>query len=609
MGALTQQGRRVGAPGATGGVLNQTRAPLEAPMNAATSRFGGAVEEAGNVWNTRAIQFQQEQNAVEVAKRIAELDQIKRDRVDPLLQLEGSQALEREGFERGVIDEADKIYSDAYDEIRSKLESPDQMRRFDVRYESKRNEGMNEVAGHYSKQHQVVKKAAFDAGYSEATISIRKNWFDMGHLENKIAEVKEDYNELHPGTNNGAVTDKVEQEMRVEYLTELLVMAPKAAGPILTKWTDEGKIPASVAETIRNKARTEDEKQESNKLAAAALEIQANTGSDKEAAEFIRSKATTPEVAARANALFSGQVELERRIKLQQEKDFADDKNAEFMGMWVEAPDKLTPDVILNSGLKPDQVNWWLTKLTAGDSPTSMAMKGDLLARAYEAPDTKPIESWEELMSYTMPDPSRPGKTLSMKDAQDIWKLKLYNDRQMRLGLARDIEQLEAYSRSKAGQEGVAMLKGFAAQRQGGLDDDNINETIGNFHAWISLNPKATGPEITAKAKELGKGAILDRNWWKNNAPATLGGQRPDVYPKDVLGEEVGAPGARVPYTDVVKAWPEEVRSKVDLIFQDMRKRQPHVAIPDDDMVRYKIYEELTKDDPDGLDNYKIGGQ
>jgi hypothetical protein len=600
MGALTQQGRRVNAPGAQGGVLNQTRAPLEAPANAATSRFGKTVQQVGNIWNERAIHFQQEQNAIEVSKRVAELEQIKRDRIDPLLQLEGNQALEREGFERGIIDETDKIYSEAYDEIRNKLESPDQQRRFDLKFDLKRNEGMNEVASHYAKQHQVVKKVAFEASYSEANISIRKNWYDMGHLEGKIAEVKEDYNELHPGTNNGAVTDKIEQDMRVEYLTNLIVQAPKMASPIIQKWVDEGKVPASVADTLKNKAQAEDEKQESNKLAAAALEIERGTGDPKQAAEYIRSKATTPEIAAKANALFSGQVALERRLKDEREKDFADNKNMEFMEAWVQAPDKLTPDVIVNSGLKPEQVNWWLTKLTAGDSPTSMAMKGDLLARAYGAPGTKPIESWDELMSYTMPDPGRPGKTLSMKDAQDIWKLKLFNDRQERMGLARDAEQLEAYSRSKSAQEGVAMLKGFAAQGAGGLSDDNVNETIGNFQTWISQNPKATGPEIIDQAKRMGQDAVLDRPWYENFM------DKPDVYPRDVLGAEVGQPGKKVPYADVVKGWDADRRSKVEAILEDMKKKEPGRNIPDENQAKFRIYEILGDE---GIDNYKFGGK
>jgi hypothetical protein len=593
MGALTQQGRRVNAPGAQGGVMNQTRAPLEAPANAAMTRFGGNVEQAGNLWNERAIHFQQEKNAVEVSKRIAELEEVKRSRVDPLLQLEGTQALEREGFERGVIDEADKIYADAYDEIRSKLESPDQLRRFDIKFDSRRNEGMNEVASHYAKQHQVVKKATFEAGYSQATTAIRKNWYDLGFLEGKIAEVKEDYNELHPGTNNGAVTDKIEQEMRVEYLSELLVMSPRSVGPILEKWTDEGRIPASVAETIRNRARTEDEKQESNKLAAAALEIQASTGSDEDALKWIRSKATTPEVASKANALFSSQIELERRVKLQKEKDFEDDKNLEFMEMWVSSPDKLTPDVVVNSGLKSPSINFWLEKIKAGDSPTSNALMGQLLPRAYGVPGEKPFKSFDEVMAYTMPSDDRAG-TLSMKDAMSLYKLQLYNDRQMRLGLERDADALAKYSRNKSAAEAVAMLKDFQAQGKGGIDDDSVFQVIANFQTWFANNPEATGPEIIEKAKEMGGNAILDRWFYEN----VLG--KPDIYPKDVLAADVGQPGA--PYSDIVNQWDPAVRSKVDQILRDMRAREPNAEIQDMDQVRYRIMDFYGED---GVNAYK----
>ena len=207
MGSLTQQGRRVDAPGGFRPVLGGQRMPLQDPAAQATKRAGSVVEEVGNVWNARAQQFAQERNAVEVSKAIAELDNIKRERIDPLLQLKGNEALEREGFERGIVDEADQIYQEAYDQVKAKLTNPDQIERFEIRYDSRRSDGMDKVVTHYANEHQVVKKAAFDAEYSQATTDIRVNVGDTAYFEDRVAQVKANYDELNPGTNNGAGTN------------------------------------------------------------------------------------------------------------------------------------------------------------------------------------------------------------------------------------------------------------------------------------------------------------------------------------------------------------------------------------------------------------------
>jgi len=597
MGALTQTARRVQAPGARGAVLDGTKMPLEAPKNAATSRLGRTLSQAAELQNTRAIQFQQEQNAVDVSKKIAELDQIKRDRVDPLLQLEGDQALTREGFERGIIDEADQIYDEAYDEIKKTLKNDDQIARFEVRFDGRRTEGLNAVVGHYAKQHQIVKKTAFEAMHSQAVTAIRTNVGDTAFFEDKLSQVKDDYNELHPGTNNGAVLDKIEQDMRVEYLKELMVVAPKLVDMQLEKWKD--RIPASVADTIKKSARTEDEKQESNKLAAGALQMQAVTGDPKEAVAWIRKHASTPEIGQKANALFSAQVSLERRLQKEAEQDFADNKNSEFMGLWVNDPSKLTPDVISNSGLKADQQSWWLSKVAAGDSPTtSKALLGELYARAYEAPGSDPITSFEDVAAYTMPDPGRPGKTLSMKDAMAVWKLHLYNQRQERMGMEKTAEQLFKYDRSKSTGQGIALLKTFADQRKGGLSPENINETTAALQTWVSQNPEATGVQIMDKAKELGGDAILDRHFWEE------WGGKPDIYPKDVLGADVGRPGSEIPYGEIVSGYDPTVVEKLDLLAEDLIRREPAAADVDRDQLRYRIYEKVGG--PEGVLNYKL---
>lgn len=565
---------------------------LDDPKAEATKRLGGTVEGVGHQWNDRAIRFQQEQNAVEVSQKIAKLDEIKRDQVDPLLQLEGDQALTRDGFERGVIDEADKIYGDAYDEIVAELENPDQIQRFQIRFDSRRTEGMNQVAGHYAKQHQVVKQKAFEAGYSQAVLSVRTNVGDTAFFEDKLLEVKEDFNELHPGTNNGAVLDKMDQDMRVEYLKELMVVAPKLVDRQLDKWKD--KIPASVAEQIKNSARTEGERQEANTLAGVALNIQATQGPE-EAVKYIRENASSPEVGSKAGSLFNAQVSLEKRMADQAEKDALDKVNLDMMELWVNSPEKLTPDFILQSLPDANAQNWWLEKLTKGDSPTSMALKGDLLARAYGAKGTKPIESWDELLAYTNPDPGRPGQTLSMKDALSVWKTKLHMDFQKRQAGERDAQALVKYDRSKATQQGVSLLKDFAGQGVGGISIDNINETVADFHTWVSQNPDATGSDIIDKAKALGGEKVLDvafDGWF---------GRPGDVYPKDVLSEQVGRTPGKVPWNEVVQGWDPSYKQQVTTIAEDMIAQQPGYRTMSDKLL-YQIHEALTEE---GVANYK----
>lgn len=520
--------------------------------------MGKQVEQIGNVWNQRSIEFAKERNALEVTRRIAEVQQETDERVSPLLQLEGNSALEREGHERGIVDEADVVYDEAYDKVREKLTNTDQLQLFEKRFQSMRLEGMGRVVDHYSKQHQVVKKAAFEAGYSRAVTSVRTNVGDTAFFEDKLSQVKEDYNLLHPGTDNGAILDKIDQDMRVEYLQELMVVAPKLVDRQLEKWRD--KIPASVAKTIKDSARTEDEKQEANKLAAGALQIETMQG-PQEAAAWIRKNASTPEIAGKANTMFSAQISLQRRLRDEAEKDALDRTNESLMEMWVKEPAKLTPDFILQNVPDANAQNWWLEKLTKGDSPTSQAMKGNLLARAYGEPGKKPL-TWDELLGYTNPDPSRPGQTLSMNDALEIWKKQLYFDRMERVGFERDAEQAFDYERNKAMGEVVRMVRGFADMSEGGITRENENEIISNMHSWMARNPKATGPEIVDRAKKLGEDALVDYMFdgWV--------GRPSDIYEKDVLAAEVA--GGELDYKAIVEAQIQpETRERLRRIIEE----------------------------------------
>lgn len=570
--------------------------PLDDPQAAATTRLGQQVEQVGNVWNQRSIQFAQERNALEVARRLAEVQQAADETISPLLQLEGNSALEREGFERGIVDEADKHYEEAYDRVREKLTNEDQVQQFEKRFMTVRAEGMGRVVDHYTKQHQVVKKAAFEAGYSQAVTSIRTNVGDTAFFESKLSQVKEDYNLLHPGTDNGAVLDKIDQDMRVEYLQELMVVAPRLVDRQLEKWRD--KIPASVAETIKNSARTEDQRQESNKLAAAALDIERVQG-PQAAAAFIRDKASSPEVASKANTMFSAQVSLERRLRDEAEKDVLDKTNLNLMDMWVNSPEKLTPDFVLQNVPDANAQNWWLEKLTKGDSPTSQALKGRLLARAYGEPGAKPL-TWDEILGYTNPDPSRPGQTLSMNDAMDIWTKQLYFDRMERVGVQRDAEQAFDYERNKAMGEAVRMIRGFADVEQGGITLENENEVISDLHSWMARNPKATGPEITERARKLGEDALVDYafdGWFS----------RPeDVYQKDILAAEVE--GRQMDYKPIVESQIKpETRARLRRILEEK-------IATEDGGNAYKITPELmwkaySNWGQEYIDNYQFAGE
>jgi hypothetical protein len=223
----------VGIPSAGG------RMPLNDPANAGLREVSSAFGKMGDQVEARFDQRRKEQVAMGTASAIANLRKFESDKILPMFSLGGAQAvgdLTNPDESPGVYSRGTKAYDEEIERISSNITDPEISAAFRLRASTVRAGGLEGLARHEAKEHQVLKKNTYDATFAEVNQSVAANYADTALINASIKELDNLADEMFPGLDMTATKMAHKEALLATALARTVEVNPEVALVRLRAW-------------------------------------------------------------------------------------------------------------------------------------------------------------------------------------------------------------------------------------------------------------------------------------------------------------------------------------------------------------------------------------
>lgn len=250
------------APRSTGTPLSTALVPRQDPAAQGTQDFAGALGRVSDQAKNRMLQRKQELDALAVSDALSKVYKGENDRILPLYQLRGNQAVGDPNDDKtSVHGQADTIYREIISNATEGLTDAQRVQ-FDLRAEGIRTAGLRSAATHVAKEHQAAKLQSYQGEVDGFVNRVAAGMYlDSAALEAGIDGLKQRTDELYPGFDTSEQKASIERAVLAAYIQQMMSTDPVGAEMALEHYRERlgenyPKIEAKVkAEALYQKAK------------------------------------------------------------------------------------------------------------------------------------------------------------------------------------------------------------------------------------------------------------------------------------------------------------------------------------------------------------------